>query len=339
MRTRIKDIARELGISESTVSRALSDHPKIKNSTKEKVRQTAGKLNYQPDLIAKSLKMKQTKTIGLIICDITNPFYPEIIKGAEDYANKHNLNIFLCNSDYDLERQKNYLNVLTGKKVDGIIISPTGENNNEVADFLMQNEIPFVLIDIKPEMKVKTNCVYTDNEYGTYIGVSHLIKLGHKKIALINGPHTSPCRQMIKGYLKALNKANIPVNEKHMIVCNLKIEGGYRAVRDLLKLEKEEIPTAAIFISDITALGAYEALHEANLKIPEDFSIVGFDDIPGSKYFSPPLTTIDQPKYELGEFAMKLLVNQLNNNNWEHKHIKILPKLIIRGSTSKSSSH
>ncbi|MCL5772183.1 MAG: LacI family transcriptional regulator [Actinobacteria bacterium] len=336
MGTRIKDIARELGISESTVSRALSDHPKISNSTKEEVRQAANELNYQPDLIAKSLKLKQTKTIGVIISDITNPFYPEIIKGAEDVANKNSLNIFLCNSDYNRERQQNYLKVLAGKRVDGIIISPIGEKY-EIINFLIKNRIPFVLIDIKPAIKIETDCVYADTEYGAYIGVKHLIELGHKKIAIINGPIVnSPCKQLKSGYMKAIEEDKIPINEKYLKECNLKTEGGYRAVKELLKLGKEEIPTAAIFISDITAIGAYDAIYESNMKIPDDFSILGYDDIPGAKYFFPPLTTVAQPKYELGETAMKLLIGEFASaDNWKHKQIKILPKLIIRSSTAK----
>jgi len=335
MNIRLKDIARQLNISESTVSRALSDHPRIIDSPKNKVAELVKKLNNQPNLIAKSLKLKKTKTIGLVIGDITNPFYPEIVKGAEDIANKNDLNIILCNSDYNQEKELEYLNVLAGKRVDGILIMPAGKKLASIS-FLNENNIPFVLIDTKPSIKVKTNCVYADQEYGANIATKHLIKLGHSKIALINGPKTSsPCKQVKSGFVKAMKESHINIDNKYLKECDLKTAGGYKSMRELLKLKKNELPTAILSISDITAIGAYDAIYEEGLKIPSDFSVVGYDDIPEAKHFSPPLTTITQPKYELGSKGINLLINELNNKeHWRYKQIRLLPKLIIRKSTA-----
>jgi len=168
MAVRLKDIAKQLNISESTVSRALSNHPRISDSTKKKVADIVKKLNYHPNLIAKSLKLKKTKTIGLIISDITNPFYPEIVKGAEDIASKNDLNIILCNSDYNLEKELEYLNILVGKRVDGILIMPAGKKLASIT-FLNENNIPFVLIDTKPSIKFKSKIKKYKDCYSIYL--------------------------------------------------------------------------------------------------------------------------------------------------------------------------
>jgi len=335
MNIRLKDIAKKLNISESTVSRALSGHPKISKETKEKISKLAKNLNYRPNLIAKSLKTKKTKTIGLIISDITNPFYPEIVKGCEDIANNNDLNIILCNSDYNTEKEKKYLNILLSKKVDGILITPVGEKN-KIVNLLKDTSTPLVFIDTKPTNRIGVACVYTDQEYGAYLATKHLIKLGHKKIAIINGPkNLSSCKQVENGYIKALSESNMEIKKEFFKEFDLKAHGGYKALKDLLKLNKKERPTAAIFISDISAIAAYDAVTESGLKIPEDFSIIGDDDIPASKNFSPPLTTISHPKYEMGVNAVKLLVENLNDNkNIKGKQIRFLPKLVIRKSTS-----
>jgi len=335
MKIRIKDIAKKLNISESTVSRALSDHPRISESTKKRVKIAAKKLNYRPNLIAKSLKLQSTNTIGLIIGDITNPFYPDIVKSAEDIANKNDFTIILCNSDYDPEKELRYLNILMGKRVDGMLITPVGSASN-VQRLLDQNNVPFVLIDSKPMSKNSANCVYADLEFGAYSAVKYLIQLGHTKIALINGPKTtSPCLQLESGFIKAMRELNIDINRNYLKECNLKMAGGYNAMKALLTLNKSELPTAVLFISDTTAIGAYDAVEEKGLHIPEDISVIGYDDIPEAKHLSPSLTTIAQPKYELGMKAVSLLIKELKNGKKiPHQSIRLLPELIIRNSSA-----
>lgn len=335
MKIRIKDIAKKLNISESTVSRALSDHPRISESTKKRVKIAAKKLNYRPNLIAKSLKLQSTNTIGLIIGDITNPFYPDIVKSAEDIANKNDFTIILCNSDYDPEKELRYLNILMGKRVDGMLITPVGSASN-VQRLLDQNNVPFVLIDSKPMSKNSANCVYADLEFGAYSAVKYLIQLGHTKIALINGPKTtSPCLQLESGFIKAMRELNIDINRNYLKECNLKMAGGYNAMKALLTLNKSELPTAVLFISDTTAIGAYDAVEEKGLHIPEDISVIGYDDIPEAKHLSPSLTTIAQPKYELGMKAVSLLIKELKNGKKiPRQSIRLLPELIIRNSSA-----
>ena len=336
MATRIKDIAKKLNISESTVSRALSENPRISENTKEKVRAAAEELHYRPNLIAKSLKVKTTKTIGLIIDDITNPFYPEIVKGCEETANKNGLNIILCNSDYDPEKENKYLNILLSKRVDGILMMPAGKKI-PIINLLKDANTPLVFIDIKPSEKINVSCVYTDQEYGSYIAVKYLFKEGHKKIALINGPKNfSSCMQMESGYRKAYEEEGIDINEDYIKIFDLKASGAYEAMKTLLTINAEEKPTAALFISDITAVAAYDAIQEAGLSIPEDFSIIGNDDIPTSKNFSPPLSTISHPKYDMGKKAMEILISEMKDtsSSKSFNQLRYIPELVIRKSTA-----
>jgi LacI family transcriptional regulator len=335
MNVRLKDIAKRLNLSESTVSRALSDHPRISKSTKTKVKAIAKTLHYRPNLIAKSLKLRNTNTIGLIIGDITNPFYPDIVKSAEDIAHRNGFNIILCNSDYDPEKELQYLNILMGKRVDGMLITPVG-NTSKLQALLKQNNVPFVFIDSKPTLKHNFNCVYADLEFGAYTAVKYLIALGHTRIALINGPKTtSPCLQLERGFEKAMHEFNLEIRRKYIKECNLKMSGGYEAMKELLHLHEIAVPTAVLFISDTTAIGAYEAVEEEGMQIPQNISIIGYDDIPESKHLSPPLTTIAQPKSDLGEKAISLLLEGLRNRwNVKHQIIRLLPELVIRKSTA-----
>jgi len=334
MRVKIRDIAKELNISPSTVSRALAGNPKISEITKKKVNDLAIKLNYQPDLIARSLKSKKTKTIGFIIPDVTNPVCPEITKGAEDIASKNKLNIILCNSDYDHIKELEYLKILIQKRVDGILIIPYADENY-LNKILKDYDVPCVLLDTKPLKGTSRSYVYTDHKYGAYLATKYLIELGHKRIAIINGPEIhSPCKQMEEGYLKALKKFDIPLNQNYIKKCNFKKENSYNAMKELLNLDKNEIPTGVIFISDMAAIGAYDAITEKKYKIPEDFSIIGYDNILETKYFNPSLSTVNQAKYELGEIGMELLINEMKNpGNLKKEQIKLKPKLIIRQSS------
>ena len=335
MNVRIKDLAKHLDLSESTVSRALSNHPRISENTKIRVKEAAKNLNYRPNLIAKSLKLQSTRTIGLIIGDITNPFYPDIVKSAEEIAHQNDFNIILCNSDYDAEKELQSLNILIGKRVDGMLITPEG-NIPTLQSVLEQNNVPFILIDIKPTSKNDVNCVYADLEYGAYTAVEYLIGLGHERIALIHGPQRlSPSRQLITGYKRALGHGGIPVHKHYMRECNLKMAGGYNAMKALLVDSKSTPPTAVLFISDTTAIGAYDAIGEKRMAIPEDISIIGYDDIPEAKHLSPPLTTIAQPRYELGETAIALLLKALREEGrLKHQSVRLLPELIVRKSTA-----
>ncbi|MBM3709311.1 MAG: LacI family transcriptional regulator [Actinobacteria bacterium] len=335
-RVKLEDIAKLLNISESTVSRALSNDEMISKKTRERVFNAARKLNYLPNLIAKSLKKKESGIFGLVIGDITNPFYIEMIKGVEDTANKHNKNIILTHSDQNPVKEINNLNILYSRQVDGIVI--TSLIGKHSIDFLKRINIPSVLVDIKPIPNFPANYVYTDGETAGYIGTKHLIENGHKKIALVNGPEiVSSSKQLETGYLKALKEYKITFNPRYLFNDkeNLKISGGYETMKKIIELKDEERPTGILFIGDNTAIGAYDAIFEKGLEIPKHFSLVGYDDIYFSKYLSPPLTTISQSKYELGSNAMNLLLEKIKQPGFSE--IKMIPELILRKSTTSLS--
>lgn len=332
-RVKLEDIAKLLNLSKSTVSRALSNDEMISKKTRKRVLDAARELNYFPNLIAKSLKKKTTGIFGLVIGDITNPFYIEMVKGVEDTANRYNKSIILTHSDQDPSKELNNLNILYSRQVDGIVI--TSLIGKHSIDFLKHINIPTVLVDIKPISNFPANYVYTDGEVAGYIGTKHLIENGHKKIALVNGPKiVSSCKQLEAGYLKALKEYKIIFNPRYLFSDkeNLKISGGYETMKKIIELNDEERPTGILFIGDNTAIGAYDAIYEKGLGIPKHFSLVGYDDIYFSKYLSPPLTTISQAKYELGSNAMNLLLEKIKHP--EFSEIKMIPELRLRKSTT-----
>ncbi len=332
-RVKLKDVAALLNLSESTISRALANDKMISKKTREKVLNAARELNYFPNLIAKSLKKKTTEVFGLMIGDITNPFYTEMIKGMEDIANKYNKSIILTHSDQNPSEELKNLNILYSRQVDGIIITSLIEKQS--IDFLKQINVPSVLVDIKPIPNFPANYVYTDGEAAGYMGTRHLIENGHKKIALVNGPKNfSSSKQLEAGYLRALKEYKI-IPDPHYIFSdneNLKISGGYKTMKKIFGLKDGEWPTGILFIGDNTAIGAYDAIYEKGLEIPKHFSLVGYDDIYFSKYLSPPLTTISQAKYKLGSNAMNLLLEKIKNPGFSE--IKMMPGLILRKSTA-----
>ncbi|MGM0365528.1 MAG: LacI family DNA-binding transcriptional regulator [Actinomycetota bacterium] len=327
-------MAKVLNISPSTVSRALADSPKISSKTKKKVIDLAKELNYLPDLVAQSLKSNKTRTIGFIIPDISNPICPEIAKGAEDLANENKLNVILCNSDYNPIKELEYLKILIQKRVDGILVVPYADEKY-LNKIIYGQDIPVVLLDSKPMANSQRSHVYTDHELGAYLAAKYLIDSDHRRIAIVNGPKVhSPCEQMERGYKKALKEAGIPLNNNYIKKCNFKKESGYSAMRALLSLGPEKWPTGILFISDMTAIGAYDAIYENSYRIPQNFSIIGYDNILEAKYFNPPLTTVNQDRYELGKIGMKLLIDELRSTgSFKKKIIKLKPRLVIRGSS------
>jgi len=327
----IKDIAKYANVSPSTVSRALQGHPRISEETKLKIRDIAKQYNYIPNQIARALKTKETKTIGLIISDITNPFYTEITKGVEDACVIKGYSVILCNSDFNLERESSYLKVLTEKGVDGIILTP--HSVNYLHDYFFDiNHIPYVLVDIKPS-NPNVNCVYADQEEGALIATKFLIEKGHRKITFLNGPVKLPsANQAIKGYKRAFNEFGLKINKDSIIETPQKIERAYLITKQLLR--KNDNPTAIFSLSDMMCIGIYQAIYEEQLRIPDDIAVVGYDDLPVTRFMDPPLTTVYQPKYEVGNLAAELLIDQIKaGSSWSPRTIKLSARLVVRKST------
>jgi DNA-binding LacI/PurR family transcriptional regulator len=329
----MKDVARFAGVSISTVSHVLNKTRRVEEETKKKVLSAIKELGYRPNIVARSLRKKSTNTIGLIVSNIANLFYPEVVRGVEDILLKYNYNLILCNSDEDINKEREYIEVLYSKQVDGIIITPSKstETRKNLEIFISQN-IPVILVD-RRIAGIETDVVLADNISGTYSATEYLISLGHRRIGIITGPlDTTTGKERLEGYLNALNKNKIEVDYKLIREGDFKREGGYQKGKELLELENP--PTAIISSNNLMTLGLIYAISEKGLKIPQDISVISFDDMEWFKYFSPPLTAIYQPSYELGKSAGALLIEKLKRRRKKPKEIVLPTKLIIRESCS-----
>ncbi|TYT24398.1 LacI family transcriptional regulator [Dictyoglomus thermophilum] len=327
----MKDVAKLAGVSISTVSHVINKTRYVEPETREKVYQAIKTLGYRPNILASSLRKRVTNTIGLIISNITNLFYPEVVRGVEDLLAKYNYNLILCNSDEDVEKEKNYIEVLFSRRVDGLIITPSkSSETRENLDLFREKNIPIVLVDRKIE-GLEEDVVLADNIEGTYEAISYLVSLGHKRIGIITGPldTTTGCERL-EGYLKALEDKGIKKDDNLIYEGDFKEEGGYKGVEALLNINNP--PTAIFTSNNLMALGALKKITELGLKIPQDLSLISFDDMDWFPYFSPPLTAVYQPAYELGETAVKLLFERLKRGRKKRKEVRLPTKLIIRES-------
>lgn len=331
----IKDIAKKANVSITTVSRVLNNKTEgIGEETRKRVLDIIEELDYRPNTIARSMVTKQTNTIGLIIPDIRNPFFPELVRGVEDFANDAEYSVFLCNTDGSIKREVEALRLMKEKNVDGIVFTYSHATTKHPFQSLVhRHRIPVVLLDRGLDGEIYSG-VYTDNEKAGYIATKHLIDLSHVQIGCITGPeHVQNSKDRLKGYMKALKRAGIPIDHRRIVSGDYQLEGGYRAAKALL--EKGHV-TAIFAFNDLMAFGVYQAAAEMGVAIPDDLSVVGFDNLKYNRLLQPKLTTIEQPTYEMGKTATELLLQQIR----ESKRVKtqtiyLDPSLIIRNSTKK----
>jgi DNA-binding LacI/PurR family transcriptional regulator len=331
----ITDLARELNISPSTVSRALSNHPAISIETKKAVTELAARLNYKPNLQALNLLKKKTNTIGVVIPDITSYFYSSIITGIQDFFNPLGYNLILGQSNESYEEELKIIHTFASVRVDGILIAPaSGTVDVNHLKELVDDHIPLVIFDRDCE-EIDVDKVFVNEYNGAFQAVDYLIQSGCREIAHLGGAtNISTSRHRKQGYLDALKKNNIPVREELIVICEgFSPEDGANAVRKLLSLP--EIPDALFAVSDSVAIGAMYVIKEAGLEIPGQISVIGFDDILYSSYFKPPLTTVWQPVYEMGILSARILAKRINTPEERYKpRVETLfPELVIRGSS------
>ncbi|HOP95009.1 MAG TPA: LacI family DNA-binding transcriptional regulator [Dictyoglomaceae bacterium] len=329
----MKDVAKLAGVSISTVSHVINKTRYVEKETREKVYEAIKALDYRPNTLASSLRKKVSSTIGLIISNITNLFYPEVVRGVEDYLAKYNYNLILCNSDEDVEKEKKYIEVLFSRRVDGLIITPSkSSETRDNLDLFRERNTPVVLVDRKIE-GLEEDVVLADNIGGAHEAVRYLLSLGHRRIGIITGPlDTTTGSERLEGYFKALSDLNIKKDDSLIYEGDFKEESGYRGVKELLSLPNP--PTAIFATNNLMSLGALKGIFELNLKIPKDISLISFDDMEWFPYFSPPLTAIYQPAYELGEAAVKLLFERFRKGRKRRKEVILPTKLIVRDSCS-----
>jgi DNA-binding LacI/PurR family transcriptional regulator len=286
-------------------------------------------LGYQPSRVARRLRMEATQILGLIISDITNPFFTSVVRGIEDVAYANQYSLLLCNSDEDPARESLYVDVLQAERVAGIIISPADENSTS-CEPLLRNDVPVTVMDRRLR-QFDVDTVLVDNVKGAYQATSHLIRLGHRRIGLIGGPsRITTGRERQEGYEKALTEHGLELNQRLIKIGDFKQDSGYQRACELL--EMADLPTAIFAANNLMTLGALNAIHEKGLNIPQDIAIVGFDDMPWAPSLDPPLTAVSQPTYELGCTAANLLLQRIADKGREIVEMKLEPCLIIRDS-------
>lgn len=327
MKPTIYDIARAAGVSIATVSKVLNGKGKISDLTCQKVLRTVKALGYEPSTIASALAGKKTNSIGLLIPDVNNPYFSEIVRGAEDEAFEHGYSLLICNTDNNEQKEKVYLWTLRQKKMDGIIIA-TGSTNQQTIEELTNDKIKIVLLS-RDIPNVDLARVMLDNFKGGYLAGDYLLSLGHRSIGVITESlKIGSSKDRLDGFQEALkgNKAKYFVSSSNIYG----IEAGVAQATELLS--KHDI-TAIFALNDLLAIGALQTCHEFDKSVPDDISLIGFDDTIFSKIVYPPLTTIAQPIYDIGRKTAALLIEAIEENKQLTKKIVIEPKLVVRKST------
>ena len=326
------DVAKKAGVSVATVSRVLNGSPLVTESARRKVMRAVKELNYQPNRAAQRLRAGNSHVIGLIISDIQNPFFTSVVRGIEDVAYQHGYSLILCNSDEDPEKEKLYVNVMRSEEVAGVILASASEENPQVDD-LIEFNIPVVALDRQIDDR-QIDSVLAKNIDGARAAVKHLIELGHHCIGYIGLPLTrTPGKERYEGYQRALSEHTLSVSQDFVRIADAKQHGGYLNTLDLLT--QQPCVTALFVANNLMTLGALDAIRERGLKIPDDISIIGFDDMPWANLLQPPLTAIAQPTYELGRRAAELLLGRLKDHEKPVTHEHLETRLIVRGSTSQ----
>ncbi|AKD38551.1 protein RbsR [Pasteurella multocida subsp. multocida OH4807] len=326
----MKDIARIANVSTSTVSHVINNSRFVSDEIRDKVMAVVKELNYTPSALARSLKVKETKTIGLLVTATNNPFFTEVVSGVEQYCHQHHYNLILSNTEGNTDRLLNNLHTLIQKQVDGLLLM-CSDSRIQIGKDLNLN-LPFVIMDWWPTEE-KADKIFENSEYGGYLATKALIEKGHRRIAIITGNlKKSLAHNRLNGYQRALAEANLPRQPEYIIESHFDFEGGMRGMEKVLLLNPR--PTAVFACSDSIAFGAYQTIWRHGLSIPQDISIIGYDNITLAQYMSPPLSTINQPKAELGKLAVETLLQRIKNPTNSYRTFLLEPELILRESIS-----
>ena len=336
-RVTLTDIARELNISPSTVSRALNDYPALKKETKRAVKALAKKLDYQPNLLALNLLQKKSNTIGVIVPEITSHFFSAIVTGIQDVVGTSDYNIMICLSNESYREEMTIVKKLSQIQVDGVLVSPSSETKTfDHLRGLQKSGIPVVVFD-RDCPGLESDKVLVDDYSGAFQAVEYLIRSGCNRIAHLGGPiNLSTAKHRLLGYLDALENNKIPVQKKYIVhVPGFSHKDGLKSTKKLLKLKNP--PDAIFATNDNIAISAMYTAKKLKFKIPEDISIVGFDDQPNSSYFTPSLSTVWQPVYSLGMLSARILLHRLEEQDTKigFRREVFKPELVIRASSKK----
>lgn len=330
----IKDVAALAGVSFTTVSHVMNQTRPVSEAVTAKVNAAIRQLNYVPSGVARSLRGGQTGTIGLLVPNNTNSYFAELARGIEDYCERDDYCVFLCNSDDDIRKQKNYLRVLREKRIDGLIVASAGDDAM-LAELLKATRVPVVMVD-RHISGLRADAVQIDHEAGAYLATRHLIELGHRRVACISGPDGMEVSKLrVNGFLRAMAERQLPVASDAIVQSDFSGHGGYDAAKQLFQTVR---PSAVFASNDMMGIGTLRAAAELGLRVPQDVSVIGFDDIELGRYVYPALTTVGQPILLLGEATAQTLLARINGTLAGEPQRQIMPpRLTLRESTGPAS--
>ena len=328
----IREVAARAGVSPTTVSHVINNTRFVSADARQRVLDAMAELNYRPNVLARSLRRGETRTLGLILPDSANPFFAEIARAIEDSAFRNGYNVILGNSENELTKEQVYVDVLVNKQVDGLIFVATGDHSPSLEQ-LVRDGLPVVVVD-RRLTGLDVDTVLTDNLQGGLTATRYLLDLGHRRIACITGPsNLTPSAERVIGYRQALQERSLPVDESLIRKGDFHPHSGYLTVSQLLHSAPR--PTAFFICNDMMAIGALRALAEAGLQVSQDCSLVGYDDIELASYVTPPLTTIRQDKNAMADAAVQLLLERIADPGLPAR-TRILPiRLVERQSTRR----
>ena len=326
----IDDVARHAGVSKATVSRVINGNYPVSDQRRQQVQSAIAALGYQPNRVARRLRGNSSAILGIIIPDIQNPYFTSVVRGIEDVAYAHQMNVLLCNTDDDPQKQEAYLHVMRAERAAGLVLAPSFGIRAEVLQQLQSTGMPIVLIDrLVPGLAIDT--VMVDNVQGAYMATMHLVRLGYQRIGVIVGDQElTPGLQRYQGYQQALRESGRNLIPDLVRIGHFKIESGYSLGKELLQSPSR--PDAIFAASNLIALGVLKAVRELKLRIPHDVAVVGFDDMAWAEELYSPLTTVAQPMYEVGQEAARLLFQRKSHPTIPVRSIMLQATLVIRES-------
>lgn len=326
----IKDVAKLAGVSTTTVSHVINKTRAVAGETTKLVLDAIKQLNYSPSAVARSLKVNTTKSIGMIVTTSEAPYFAEIIHAVEEHCYLHGYSLFLCNTRNSPEKLQNHLDMLAKKRVDGLLVMSSEYTTDSLNLLENYSNLPMVVMDWGPH-NVNTDLIQDNSFQGGYLATKYLIENGHQKIGIISGELVkTTAKTRYDGFVLAMLEAGLEVNQDWIMEGFFEPESGYDCMNNILAQDK--LPTAVFCCNDTMALGAISAISEKGLRIPEDISVIGYDNIHASRFYAPPLTSIHQSKSRLGVMAVSLLFERIAGTDRKQAMIEIHPELVIRKS-------
>jgi LacI family transcriptional regulator len=328
----IVEVAKRAGVSIATVSNVIRGTRRVSAKLTERVQAAIRELNYSPNEIARSLKVRQTRMLAMVLPDITNPFFPEIIRGAEDTAFERGYFLMTANTDEQIGRERRIVAALRSYRVDGVLLASASGTDTSHLKSTIDAGVALVCLD-RTVPGVKTDAVLLDNVRGARECVRHMIQKGHRRIAIITGPlDVQTGRERLRGYEEALREADIPTDQGRILEGDFRHDSGYRLGRQII--EQAIRPTAIFVCNGVMTLGVLKAFEELNIRCPKDIALATFDDLAVDSPFHPHLTTVVQPSYEMGARAASILIDRIEGHiSREPTTVRVAPTLIIREST------